>query len=161
MSQKASIFGPVLSLIEYITLSTSFHSLAIETRHSKRNTAREGLYHNPLLNNFNIGYSSVSQSLLATSRPPASKSPTLLKMQNPGSCLRSKVSESLLTFPQNVSVYISPCHSLTSSQLTLPPPRVLKSILYICVFIPVLPLGSSEPFFFYIPYICVSIRYFR
>ena len=27
-----------------------------------------------------------------------------------------------------------------------PTPRVLKSILYICVFIPVLPLGSSEPF---------------
>ena len=45
-------------------------------------------------------------------------------------------------------VYICPCHSLTSSQLTLPPPRVLKSILYICVFIPVLPLGSSEPLFF-------------
>ena len=33
-------------------------------------------------------------------------------------------------------VYICPCHSLTSSQLTLPPPRVLKSILYVCVFIP-------------------------
>ena len=30
-------------------------------------------------------------------------------------------------------VYISPCHSLTLSQLTLPPPCVLKSILYICV----------------------------
>ena len=57
-------------------------------------------------------------------------------------------------------VYISPYHSLTSSQLTFPPPRVLKSILYINVFIPVLPLGSSEPFFFFqIPYICVSIRY--
>ena len=40
------------------------------------------------------------------------------------------------------------CHSLTSSQLTLLPPRVLKSILYLCIFIPVLPLGSSEPFFF-------------
>ena len=26
-------------------------------------------------------------------------------------------------------VYISPCHSLTSSQLTLPPPHILKSIL--------------------------------
>ena len=38
---------------------------------------------------------------------------------------------------------------LISSQLPLPPPRVLKSILYICVFIPVLPLGSSEPFFFF------------
>ena len=35
------------------------------------------------------------------------------------------------------------------SQLTLPPPRVLKSILYVCIFIPVLPLGSSEPFFFF------------
>ena len=45
-------------------------------------------------------------------------------------------------------VYICPCHSLTLSQLTLPPPRVLKSILYVCVFIPVLPLRSSEPFFF-------------
>ena len=58
-------------------------------------------------------------------------------------------------------VYICPCHSLTSSQITLPPPRVLKSIRYICGFIPVLPLGSSEPFFFFqIPYICVSIQYF-
>ena len=40
-------------------------------------------------------------------------------------------------------VYTCPCHSLTLSQLTLPPPHVLKSIFYICVFIPVLPLGSS------------------
>ena len=45
-------------------------------------------------------------------------------------------------------VYICPCHSLTSPQLSLPPPNVLKSILYVCVFIPVLPLGSSETFFF-------------
>ena len=30
----------------------------------------------------------------------------------------------------------------------LPTPRVLKSILYVCVFIPALPLGSSVPFFF-------------
>ena len=45
-------------------------------------------------------------------------------------------------------VYICPCHSLTSSQLTLPPPRVLKSILYVCIFIPVLLLGSAERFFF-------------
>ena len=37
-------------------------------------------------------------------------------------------------------VYISPRHSLTLSQLTLPPPHVLKSILYVCVFIPVLPV---------------------
>ena len=46
-------------------------------------------------------------------------------------------------------VYICQCYSLTSSQLTLSCPRVLKSILYICVFIAVLPLGSSEPFFFF------------
>ena len=32
---------------------------------------------------------------------------------------------------------------------TFPLPHVLKSILYVCVFIPVLPLGSSEPFFFF------------
>ena len=53
-------------------------------------------------------------------------------------------------------VYICQCYSITSSQLTLPPPRVLKSILYVCVFIPVLTLGSSEPFFFFIDpiYIC-------
>ena len=55
-------------------------------------------------------------------------------------------------------VYISPCHSLTSSQLTLPPPHVLKSILYVCNFIPVLPLGSSEPFFrFHIYVLAYSI----
>ena len=46
-------------------------------------------------------------------------------------------------------VYICPCHSCTSSQLTLPHPHVLRSILYVCIFIPVLPLGSSEPFFFF------------
>ena len=42
------------------------------------------------------------------------------------------------------SVYICPCHSLTLSQLTIPPPHILKSILQqVCVFIPVLPLGSG------------------
>ena len=45
-------------------------------------------------------------------------------------------------------VYICPCHSLTSSQPTPPSPCVLKSTFHVCVFIPVLPLGSSEPFFF-------------
>ena len=44
------------------------------------------------------------------------------------------------------SIYQS-CNSLTLSQLTLLLPRVHKSILYICIIIPVLPLGSSEPFF--------------
>ena len=39
-----------------------------------------------------------------------------------------------------------------------PSPRALKSILYVCVFIHALPLGSSVPLF-KIPYICVSIRY--
>ena len=56
----------------------------------------------------------------------------------------------------HLEVYICPCHFLTSSQLTLPTPCVLKSILYVCVFIPVLPLGSSEPFFFFLDsiYMC-------
>ena len=39
------------------------------------------------------------------------------------------------------------------------PHCVLKSILYVCVFIPVPSLGLSEPFIFKIPYICVSIQY--
>ena len=47
-------------------------------------------------------------------------------------------------------VYICQCYSLTSSQLTLPPLRVLKSILYVCVFIPVLPLGFSEPYLYFL-----------
>ena len=45
-------------------------------------------------------------------------------------------------------VYICQGYSLTSSHLILTPPCVLKSILYVCIFIPVLPLGSSEPSFF-------------
>ena len=51
------------------------------------------------------------------------------------------------------SIYIYQCYSLTSFQLPLPH-RVLKSILYICIFIPSLPLGSSVPFFFRF-HICV------
>ena len=50
-------------------------------------------------------------------------------------------------------VYICQCYSLTLSQLPLPL-RVLKSILYVCVFIPALPLGSSVPFCFRF-HICV------
>ena len=39
-------------------------------------------------------------------------------------------------------------HATLSLRPSLPfPPCVLKSLLYICVFIPVLPLGSSVPFF--------------
>ena len=45
-------------------------------------------------------------------------------------------------------VYICQCNSLTSSQLPLPPPRVLKSILYVSVFIPVLPLCIYGIYFF-------------
>ena len=41
-------------------------------------------------------------------------------------------------------VYICSCHSLTLSQLTLHPPRVFKSIIQqVCIFIPILTLGSS------------------
>ena len=54
-------------------------------------------------------------------------------------------------------VYICQCYSLTTSLSPLPP-CVLKSILYICVFIPALSLCLSVPFF-KIPYICVSVRY--
>ena len=41
------------------------------------------------------------------------------------------------------------------------PSHVLKSILYVYIFIPALQLGSSVPFFFFfqIPYICISIWY--
>ena len=42
-------------------------------------------------------------------------------------------------------VYICHCYSLTSSQLTLPLLCDLKSILYVCVFIPVLALGMVYP----------------
>ena len=39
-----------------------------------------------------------------------------------------------------------------------PSTHVLKSVPYVCIFIPALPLGSSLPFF-QIPYMCISIRY--
>ena len=52
-------------------------------------------------------------------------------------------------------VYICPCHSLTSAHLTLPPPGV-KSILYVCVFIPDLSLGFFRTIFFFLDsiYMC-------
>ena len=40
------------------------------------------------------------------------------------------------------------------------PPRVLKSILYVYVFIPVLPLGSSQPFFLDSIYMCYDLYLF-
>ena len=47
-------------------------------------------------------------------------------------------------------IYVYATLSLCSSLLfPLPMCRVLKSVLYICVFIPVLPIGSSELFFFF------------
>ena len=53
-------------------------------------------------------------------------------------------------------IYVSATLSLHPSY---PFPRcVLKSILYVYVFIPALPLGSSV-LFFQVPYVCVSIRY--
>ena len=45
-------------------------------------------------------------------------------------------------------VYICQSYSLNSSHLTHPLLHVRKSVLYVCIFIPVLPLGSSETFFF-------------
>ena len=65
-------------------------------------------------------------------------------------------------------VYICHCYSVTSSQLTLPSPHVLKSILCVCVFTPLLLLGSSEPFFFFFRFhiyvlaygICLSLSDF-
>ena len=56
------------------------------------------------------------------------------------------------------SVYMSTplSHFVPAYPSPLPPPRVLKSILYVCIFIPVLPLGSSETFFFFLDsiYMC-------
>ena len=45
-------------------------------------------------------------------------------------------------------VYICRCYSHFATASPSPLHRVLKSILYVCVFIPALPLGSSVPFFF-------------
>ena len=55
------------------------------------------------------------------------------------------------------SVYMSMLLSLCPSFPL--PPHVLKSVLYVYIFIPALQLGSSVPFFFQIPYICVSTQY--
>ena len=50
-------------------------------------------------------------------------------------------------------------HATLSLHPSLPFPLcALKSTLYVCVFIPALPLGSSV-LLFKIPYMCVSIRY--
>ena len=64
-------------------------------------------------------------------------------------------------FPISHPFYIWQCiyvNATLSLHLHLPFSHcVLKSILYVCVFIPALPLGSSVPLF-QIPYICVKIR---
>ena len=46
-------------------------------------------------------------------------------------------------------VYICQCYCLTSSKFTLPPPRVLKSILYVCIFIPPAPRFFRTTFLFF------------
>ena len=52
-------------------------------------------------------------------------------------------------------VYIYPCHSLTSSQLTLPPPCVRKShSLRLCLYSCPAPRFMRTIFFFQILYIC-------
>ena len=57
-------------------------------------------------------------------------------------------------------VYICQSYSLTSSKLTLPPPHVPKSNLYVCVFTPA-PRHIRTFFFSFLDsiYICVSIQY--
>ena len=50
------------------------------------------------------------------------------------------------------SVYMSILLSLRPSFAL--PPHVIKSIIYVYLFIPALQLGSSVPFFFLMPYIC-------
>ena len=64
--------------------------------------------------------------------------------------------------PTSHSFYIWQCTYVNAALSLHPsfpfPLCVLKSILYVCVSIPALPLGSSVPFF-QIPYMCVSIRY--
>ena len=44
-------------------------------------------------------------------------------------------------------MYICQCYSLNSSHPPLPPPRVHKTVLYICVSFPALQIDSSVPFF--------------
>ena len=70
---------------------------------------------------------------------------------------RADVSVLCGSFPQAILYlveYICQCYSLTLSQLTLAPPCFPKAILNVCVFIPVLPLRSSEHFFLDSIYIC-------
>ena len=54
-------------------------------------------------------------------------------------------------------IYMFQCYSLNSFTLSFPHCDH-KSVLYACVSIPALQIGSSVPFF-YIPYICVNIWY--
>ena len=55
-------------------------------------------------------------------------------------------------------IYVNATLSLRSS-LHVPLPHVLKYTLSVCALIPVPPLGSSEPFFFFRFHIYVSIWY--
>ena len=55
-------------------------------------------------------------------------------------------------------IHDSVCISVLLSQFVPPSPCVHKSVLYICVFIPSLQMGSSVPFF-QIPYVHFNIQY--
>lgn len=79
------------------TIFFSNWNLLLQKEHSKRSHWLQ----DTLI--FNIGYKSVSQNFLATSRLPAPKSP-ILKMWNLGSHFRSNASWSLWTCPHNVRV---------------------------------------------------------
>ena len=56
----------------------------------------------------------------------------------------------------HMTVYICQCYPLNSFHPFLPP-LCPKSVLYVCISIPALQIGSSVPLF-YILYICVNIR---
>ena len=59
----------------------------------------------------------------------------------------------------HMAVYMFPCtFSIHPTLSFLPPQCVHKSVLYVCISIAVLQIGSSLQSF-YIPYICVNIQY--
>ena len=58
----------------------------------------------------------------------------------------------------HTAVYLCQFQPLRSSHLLFPSTGVHTFILYICIFILALPIGSSAPFF-QIPHICISRSY--
>ena len=90
--------------------------------------------------------------------PSSNLTPLLLLSQIIAKC-QAGLPVLYINFPLTIyfahdSVYIS----TLLSQFVPPSPRVHKPILYICIFIPSLQMGSSVPFF-QIPYIHVNIQY--